>query len=271
MDELNFEIRTSPILYGRQDDLKISGNYQAIYRNDNDKLLSVMSSSYNPLKVSDFKAITDKMSSISGFENVGNSVFKDGRIILSHLKNNNPGLQINGNAIENYMIVGSSFDGSYPIFIGTSNILIRCTNAFGQISKHNKIRHTKSSDVKVEELIQSMDVYFQEQADLQYTFEEWGSIDINKDLINLAVNNFLGMSDDDSENSTTKKNKSEILKSCIVRETRDLGENLWGLLNGFTYYSTHKMNNKNPSFGSIVGPAASFNEKAFKIVESINL
>lgn len=269
-DKLDFEVDTSPVIYeGKTGNYCRDEDYKVIHRTDNDNVMSVMKSSYHPLKVEDFKKINSQMLNISGFEHEGFQAFKGGKIILSFLKNNNGNMNIGGNEIKDYLVIGSSFDGSYPIFIGTSTIVVRCTNAFGLISKHNKIRHTKSSDVKIEQLIASMDLYFEERNVMQGRFELWNSINIDNSVIDRVVENIVQLEEDEEENSTRKLNTASNIRMSIDREINAVGKTAWGIFNGLTYYSTHVMKNKNTTFGSIVGPAASFNKKAVKAVELI--
>lgn len=64
--------------------------------------------------------------------------------------------------------------------------------------------------------------------------------------------------------------KAELIKHCIQAETDAMGDNLWGLMNGFTLYSSHKMGSKK-SFGSMLGSQAHFNNKAYKVVKELEL
>jgi hypothetical protein len=54
-------------------------------------------------------------------------------------------------------------------------------------------------------------------------------------------------------------------QNSINIETADLGNNLFGLFNSVTHYTTHKLKNEN-TFGNLFGTANKINEKAYDLV-----
>lgn len=266
MDNIDFEIIETPVYYG---DLKTeSESHKAIVRSDNNDLLSIMKNSYKPLYVNQFKEITNRLQKTSGFEFSGYSQFNGGRIILSYLKNNRRVKSINGFEMKDYMTIGSSFDGKTSTFIGASNIMIRCMNVWSQISKTNKFRHTISAESKIEEFLLSIEEYFTMQEKMYEEFDIWNNIKIKSDTVESAIKTIVDW-DEEEDNSTKKINKANLLKKCAVEETTVLGDNLFGLFQSFTKYSTHYMNQKNKVFGNIVGSSANFNNKAYDIVKKL--
>ena len=268
MERLNFEIIETPIYYG---DLKQeSVNHKGIVRNDNGNLLSIMSDSYYPLKMSEFNSITDRLANISGFELEKQQEFKGGKIVLSYLKNNVGTNKIGDFDIKDYMVLGNSFDGTSQIFIGTSTILLRCQNQFSRISQQNRIRHTATAPIKLEELVKSIEVYINERTELYTQFNKWNETRITPDLVKLAIERVVDW-DNEEDNSARKINRVELIKKATQEEVNAVGMNMFGLLNGFTKYSTHMMNkdtSKN-SFGSIVGNTANFNTKAYNVLKQL--
>lgn len=112
---LDFEIVESPVLYKANGDvLKPSNTHKVIYRDDTGDVLSVMKNTYHPMLNQHFTESTEQMKEISGFDIAGYSTFDGGRIVFSHLKNTLEDFTIGGHKIDDYLVLGSSFDGRYP-------------------------------------------------------------------------------------------------------------------------------------------------------------
>jgi hypothetical protein len=54
----------------------------------------------------------------------------------------------------------------------------------------------------------------------------------------------------------------------IDKETLALGDNLFGLLNGITHYTTHVKKVKETTFGNALGTLSRINQDAFQFCES---
>ena len=266
LDALSFEIQESPVLYSHNGQIITSKNYKVISRSDNGEEISTMKNSYLPMYNSHFTESTERMAEISGFKIEGYSELDGGRIIFSHLKNTIEDFRIGGNKIDDYLLLGSSFDGRFPFFIGTTTNFIRCQNQFSQISKVEKIRHTKSAPKRVDELLRSLEIYFQTRQTMYENFERMGNVKIDEATKQLAMDYVLQISKEDrlaGEISTRKLNQLGVLNNSVITEFNDLGQNLFGLFNGVTRYTTHELNIKERSFGNIFGTAAEINKKAY--------
>ena len=268
INKLKFEVTKEPIFYGFNKN-KHDG-YCGLVRNDNDELLSIMKNSYHPLHMKDFQSLTNNLQKVSGFELIQQQEWNGGRIVLSYLENNQGINKIGDFEMKNYMVLGNSFDGTSSIFLGSSDIVIRCMNAFGRISKQNKIRHTSSSETKISELVKSLEIFFKEKEELYLKFSEWNGRMVNSEEIEYIIRKVTNLEEKLDENSTRRLNKAETIKMAVQRETNAMGDNLWGIMNGMTYYSTHLMQKENrKNFGNIVGNQANFNNKAFKVIQEL--
>lgn len=271
MSELNFEVIQSPIYYRGADGTMFDNiKYKGLVRDDNDELLSVKRNTYNPLFIKDFKDITQKIQKASGFEFEQYQEFDGGRVILSYLKNNQSLKEIAGFEMNNYMVIGSSFNGKTSTFCGSNSTMIRCMNAFSRISRTNRIRHTMSADIKIEELINSIEDYFIITNNMYQDFEVWNNKKIYADTVEYAIRTIVEL-EEGEENSTRKINNALRLKECMQIETNAIGDNLFGLFNGFTRFSSHHLNPKSSSYGAIVGNNKAFNDKAFNLVKELEL
>jgi len=239
-------------------------DYKAIMRDDNKQILSVMKNSYHPLSNTEFKERVNKIAEISKFELEGFTEFKGGSKILSFLRNTRENVHIGGHKLKEYMVIGNSHDGSSSFFIGTSSLLIRCQNQFSEVSKLTKVRHTKNSHGKMQEAYDYFDYYLNKREKMLEMFNKMRNISVDSEVKDKMINFVLDVKEtEEKEVSTRKKNQILSLNNFMNIETNDLGENLWGIFNGVTRYTTHGLGEKGANFGSIFGTPAKINEKAF--------
>lgn len=268
METLNFEIVESPVLYtGVNNEIKTSKSHKVIYRDDTNDVLSVMKNTYHPMRNEHFMESTERMKEISGFDISGYSTFDNGRIVLSHLKNTLEDFKIGDNKIQDYLVLGSSFDGRYPFFIGTSTVFLRCKNQFSKLNKVQKVKHTKSAPQKIDYLYQSLEVYFQSRREMYENFEKMSNIKLDAATKQLAMDYFLQVKKEErlaGEVSTRKLNQLEVLQNSVFTEINDLGDNLFALFNGVTRFTTHELNVKEKVFGNLFGTPAEVNKRAYE-------
>lgn len=272
-NKLSFEISETPVLYNANGETITSKSHKAIIK-ENGALLSVMKSTYNPMKNEDFMESVNRMAEISGFEIAGYSEFKGGKTVLGHLKNNIENFEIGGHKIKDYLVLGSSFDGTHPFFIGTSTILIRCTNAFSHISQVEKVRHTKSAPKKREELFQALQVYFSDRKKMYNSLEKMMKVKVDRSIIEAAKEYVFKLSKQDmleGNLSTRKTNQMEMVHLDILGEMHEVGGTAFGLFQGFTKYTTHTANQKddNKVFGNIFGTVSEVNKRAYQFATSL--
>ena len=266
--ELNWDVNVKEVQ--TLDGIAID-SHRAIVRDDSDEVLSVMKKSYNPLRNEEFKNRVSCLAEITGFEKVGFNEFNDGKKVLAFLKNNQEITRIGAHQMDSYMVIGNSFDGSSSFFVGTSTILLRCTNQFSQIAKMMKVRHTKNSELKMDELYTYFDFYLNNRKKMFENFDRFGQVKINDELREKMVHHVLDIKGEAviSELSTRKKNQIAALQNNIAIEEKDLGDNLWALFNGITRYTTHDLNRNSQTFGNVFGSAAKFNDKAYYLAMQI--
>jgi hypothetical protein len=268
LEKLSFEIQETPVLYSVDGKILTSGTHKVITKETGEPI-SVMKNSYNPMYNKDFTSTVERMQEISGFKLMGYSEFSNGQIVMAHLENNLKDFSIGGNKINDYLILGSSFDGRYPFFIGTSTLLIRCQNQFSRINQVERVKHTKSSPKRREELMHGLEVYFSDRNKMYKNFEKLTNVKITPEIHQLVVDYVMSVNKTDrleGKISTRKLNQLEMLELCINGEIKDLGENMWALFNGVTKYTTHELKSKENSFGNLFGTANYINQRAFNTV-----
>ena len=267
LEKLTFEIQESPVLYSVDGEVLTSKTHKVLSRSNDNVEISTMKNSYKPMLNSDFMETTERMKKISGFEMTGYSELDGGKIILSHLKNNLSDFNINGHKIEDYLLMGSSFDGRYSFFVGTTTVLLRCTNQFSRITQAEKVRHTKSAPKRIEELLTALEIYFDSRKVMYEKFQKMTKVKIDPIIRQMAVDYIMEVSNEDrleGKISTRKANIIDIINSNIDFEMGDLGQNMWALLNGVTRYTTHERKQKEQSFGNVFGSGAQINTRMYQ-------
>lgn len=266
LEKLSFEIMESPVLYKVDGKVHNSMTHKVLHRNDNGLPLSVMKNSYTPTLNKHFMETTEELVRISGFENSGYSELNGGQIVISHLKNTQDDLFIGGHKIDDYLITGSSCDGKYAWFLGTTTVLLRCTNQFSKMNQVQKIRHTKSSPKKIDELVRSLEVYFKGRQEMYENFNRMQNVQIDDEIKEAAILYLLKLDEQEmleGNVSTQKLNQAELISLALDHEIAEVGDNLWGLFNGITYYTTHILNQKEQVFGNLFGQAGQLNKRAY--------
>ena len=265
---IDFEVAEQALIYDHNGSFQTNEDYKLIQRTDNGKILNVVKSGYEPYYNRDFVETVERMKEISHFEFKGYNILKDGGIILAHLKNTDDNLYIGDSKINDYLLLGNSHDGSMPFFFGTTTEVVWCTNQFSKIEKAERVRHTKSSPKRIDELLRQLEIYFKNKEQLIENFKIFNDIRVKEDTAKLAVEAVLGITEEMKEKglSTRIKNKKSMIETRVESEMKRLGDNLWGLFNGFTYYTSNDLENKDYGFGLIRGQAAAINNRAYGFV-----
>lgn len=273
--ELNWDVQVSPVMYQHNGESLIDPAYNALVRTDNGNCLSVNKSSYAPMYVKDFAECTNRMLEASGFEFNGYQEGRGGRVLISVMKNNIEQFEINGHKIDDYLMMGTSFDYSYPFFVGTTTVLLRCENQFSKIREVASVKHYKNGNVKRENLFQELEQYFLNRKKMYETFNKMATYEIVPELRDKAIRYILGMESEEKLSldaiSSRKLNKLDALTAQIDIESRDLGNTAWALFNGVTRYTTHELTGTRTenTFGNIFGSANWLNQRAYNFAAEL--
>jgi hypothetical protein len=262
--ELTWDVKPTEIMVNG---LVAPDNY-ALVKSDTNQVMAIHKNSYNPFYNVEFKSLMDDLQKITNFENLSYSEFKGGKTILGYLENNSKdNIQVNGFDVNKYLVLGNTHDGSKGIFLGTSEIMLRCMNQFGKIVKSNVIKHTKNNFRRIDELKNAYEVYFKETEKQIEMFAKISKISIDQSLIDAMTKRLFDI-ENNEEISTRKANQIIDFNASIVSETKDLGQNLFGLFHAVTHYTTHKVKGENV-VGNLFGTAYNMNEKASQFVAEL--
>lgn len=245
-------------------------NHKMLSRSDNGGFLNICKDSYTPLSNVKFMNTVDKMASITKMDVKGYTEMDGGKKVISYIDAGNK--SIAGYDYENYMVLGNSHDYSSGFFMASTNEMLRCQNQFSRLHKGKKfsIQHTSSIELNINLLLRRFESWMIEQEKLEDSLNRWSKVTIDaglkEALVKRLVNIELGKED---SVSTRKTNKMKDVTRAINLETGELGDNLLGLFQGLTYYTTHILKQKQNVYGNIFGSAATMNNDAYDLMGEI--
>lgn len=266
-DNLPWEVQEKFIY---TEDLEVIPKHKMLTRSDNGELLNICKDSYTVLTNSFFMNTVEKMASIVNMDLAGYSEMDSGKKIVSYLEAGNK--NIAGHDYDNYMVLGNSHDYSTGFFMASSSVMLRCKNEFSKLYKGRKFsfQHTASIEYRVDDLLRKYESWMNEQQRLEEKLNKWSRISIDKEITQALIRRLVDIELDKEESiSTRKKNKINDISLSIERETGDLGDNLLGLFQGITYYTTHVYKQKENVYGNLFGSASKINNDAFSFAESV--
>jgi phage/plasmid-like protein (TIGR03299 family) len=230
-----------------------------IIREDDSTVLGIHSSGYVPYQNEQMMELLYKVSNKTGLEIHSGGLFNGGGKVYVQLKSDD--LRLGTDRIEGYITGINSFDGSTSLSFGPSSKTISCQNTFWGAYRDmkNKVRHTKSLEIRVEEIVQEINKVEQVERQmfdnivrLSETRIGQGNVDdVIRKLFNIDRN--VDFRKEDSI-STVTQNKLSRFYVDLNGEVQGKGDNLWGLFSGVTKYTTHSMgkegNTENKIFGT---------------------
>ena len=254
--KLNWSVRTEEL---RTSSGIIIPDKIGIVREDNNTILGIHSNGYSPYQNEQLMELLFKVSHTTGMEIHSGGQFGGGQKVFVQLKSDD--LKLGTDRIEGYITGINSFDGSTSLSFGPSSKTISCSNTFWGVYRdlNNKVRHTKSLEIKVEEIVsqirkveQQERVMFDDIVKLSDTrFDDIIKDDVVRKLFNIGKHIDL---QSDKEISSVTRNKMSKFYVDLNGELQQKGDNLWGLFSGVTKYTTHSIgkgdNSENKMFGT---------------------
>lgn len=257
----------------RQDEIQTLGGIiipdrKAIVREDTNQVLEVMGKDYFPYQNHELLELLYQVSNKTGLEVHKGGSFKDGARVYVQLKSED--LKLGNDKIEGFLTGINSFDGSTSLAFGHSNITISCMNkffsAFRQVQ--NKIRHTKSMSIRIDEICQRLDVVLEEEKTIykhivelsETTFDDLMKEKVTRKLFGIKPE--VNLRDEDSI-STQTRNKMSKFYIDLDGEIKSKGDNLWGLFSGVTKYTTHSYTKNDNTEAKMYGRIGQIEQEIF--------
>ena len=255
---LNWSVRTEKIQ--TESGITIPKS-MGIIREDTNTVIGLHTESYHPYQNEQMMELLYRVTKTSGHELLevhSGGTFKNGGRVFVQLKSND--LKLGSDKIEGYITGVNSFDGSTSLGFGPSSKTISCQNTFFGVYKGlEKVRHTKSLEIKVEEICRRIDGVIEEEKQIfdniiklsETRFDDVIKESVLRKLFDIDKN--IDIRDDESL-STLKRNQLSRYYIDLNGELQQKGDNLWGLFSGVTKYTTHSIgkgdNSENKMFGT---------------------
>lgn len=264
----------------RQEELQtISGisipNKKAIVRDDNNMIVGLHSDGYVPYQNHELMDLLHQVSGRTGLEIHRGGEFKDGGRIYVQLKGND--LKLGNDRIEGFLTGVNSFDGSTSLAFGHSNTTISCMNTFFRVMSglQNKVRHTKSMSLKVEDICRRLDIVLQEEKETFRFITELSETrfdDLLKEKVTrklFGIKPEVDLNDEDALSTRTRNNLSRFYID-LNGELSQKGDNMWGLFSGVTKYTTHSLTKNDNTEVKMFGKVGVTEQSIFnKLVELV--
>ena len=190
--------------------------------------------------------------------------------------------KVGGNdTIKQYITVIDSNDGSTGLSVGIGDKVMHCQNQFFKFYKAGeaKFRHTATLPEKIKKIPFLIETALNKNLEQIAIYNKFISTPLTKGLADKMVLEVLGYdrlftSKEKQEKLTGRSLKMmETLYGNIETEKNIVGNNVWGLFNGVTRYTTHEMKGVNRTNGKdeslIVGGAYKKAMKGFNYALSL--
>lgn len=253
---LNWEVEKQEIVTSKGLHLT---NDVAIVRTDTNQVLGVRGSNYQTFQNSELAELLFRLSEKSGLHLHKGGYFGKGEKVYIQLKSADLKLD-NSNGekdeIRGFLTGISSHDGSKSLSFGNTNVTVSCSNSFNQVYKSFKTRfkHTSNMNAIVDNYLQEIEAALAVEklffADIKRLQTKPLTKDLKNDVIrtlfnidkNVDLRTDISTLQSNKEISTRTANMVTDFEQSFFQETKQKGENLWGLFSAVTHYTTHKIN-----------------------------
>jgi hypothetical protein len=212
---------------------------------------------------------------IVGYEDwdKGNNMGGRKHMITAQLRLTND-VQIAGSRMDGFMTIGAGMDGSKSFFIAHSQEFLRCANQFSQLINDFTSRLTKNNMIRVEDIVNNISLYSDYEKTLYNNLQKMHTVKVSEKLIQECVARIVKLSKEERLDSnlisTQKLNKIDDIMASMRTEMADMGNNVLGIFNGATHYSTNIMNSKGEDyFGNLLGAKGEVNKIAYEFCNEL--
>jgi hypothetical protein len=246
---LDFHIEKAPLMIKNSEgDLLLTPYYGLL----NTKTNEVINSVKEGYTVSQNKEVVEMV--LEGMSKFGNDLdvvkagsINGGRRIFFQLRIKGE-TKIKHEEIIRYVTVIDSNDGSTGLSVGIGDTVMHCRNQFFKFYRGSnaKFRHTATLKAKIASIPELIELALNESLRQVRTYEKFMSTDISKNLAHRMVKEVLGYdkvitSIEEQAKLTNRSIKlMDGLYNAIETECNIVGNNIWGLFNGLTRFTTHE-------------------------------
>ncbi len=261
---LNWEVKECPIYDMNGNEIK---GYKRLENDSTGATLNICKASYVPVRNEQLIESANLVSERTGLELEGFASFRDGQRVMAYLKNPNA-QSIGGYKSDDYMIIGNSHNYSTSFFTGLTSRVHRCENMFSATNQQSRIQHTKQGTSRITDLMEATTLYFNSKTGLYEEMETFSGIKTNPKMVETFTRELLALPMS-GEIPTRTQNRVSTLNDAIKIESAAFGNNLLGLFNGVTRYTTHDLKKRNSVFGNPFGRANELNQRALNLCRTL--
>jgi Domain of unknown function (DUF932) len=156
--------------------------------------------------------------------------------------------KVGTDVITRYVTITDSNDGTTSFSVGIGDEVARCTNQFYKFYAKgtSKFRHSASITQKLNEVPNLIELALETSMKQIKTYQRFLSSPLTKRLANSVVCSMVkydrSMSAAElSKISTRTLKMMDSIYDCIDDQCAAVGDNVWGLFNGVTKYTTHEL------------------------------
>jgi hypothetical protein len=262
--QINWDIIESPIFDATGEEIR---HFKAINRNDNGRLLNICKKSYTPSSNGYFTDKVNEIAEFTGFKLDGYEERKEGKQIVAYLENPEV-IQIAEEQHANFIVLGNSHDGSTSFFSGSGNIMFRCGNGLTvATAQAMKVLHRKNSKNRIDELANHYRKFKEETQKTKEIIESFEYIKMNEKQKQDFTYNLLNTPKEleYADFSPQRQKQINLLSKSIELETDYFGNNLLGVFQGVTHYTSNVREIQTPSFLNVLGSNADINRRALNL------
>jgi hypothetical protein len=266
---LDWEIETRELLLGNS----AAARKKVIVRSDSSEVIGLVGQGYSPVHNGTLMKIASAIENTGKFDLDGFAEHKNGSVIQCFLSNKNIYLNINGHRVFESMVITNSHNGTTKFSIWSQTRMERCGNIYSRplkVYSRKLLQPVDASKVNVEEIIS---VYMNKKEKMYSDFDGMDKIRVSSAIVSKLITEIYRMLNNDSrvpkENEWQRIPSMKLLKDSIDKEMAALGNNLFGLFNGVTWYTSHEMRNSDSTWSRFNGTAAEINQKAFRFCNNL--
>lgn len=248
-NDLDFLIKKGPLQFIDDDRKVYPTPYYGIQNATTKEVINTVKEGYT---ISQNEDVVKGM--LLGMEKFGDQIsvhkagsISGGRRIFIQLKLSGKA-KVGKDTIEQYIMAIDSNDGSTGLAIGIGDKAMHCKNQFFRFYKGSqaKFRHTATINEKIATIPKLIELALDKNMQQVRIYKEFLSTPVTKELASKMVKEVLGYdrmftpADKFDKLSKRQLNIMNGLYEDIETEYEAVGENVWGLFNGLTRYTTHE-------------------------------
>lgn len=244
-------------------------DHQCLRRSDDNGILNVCKNSYTPFYNHQFTDLVNEVSRVSNMPLEGYQEFDGGKKVIAYLINENQ-TKLLDYEVKDYLVIANSHDSSTKLFITSTSEMIRCQNRWSRLQRQARalsVQHSAKSIAQAVNFPREIEIFNNLKIRENTMFQAFEKVKIDNGILDSLVTRLLDLDKkmDGREKLSTRASKiKESLMDSIERETKDLGNNLFGFFHGVTHYTTHIRKEKEESFG-LFGTNKILNDKAIEL------